>query len=190
MSSELTAPPRLGLKVGSIAPVVASKAKIRLRTRSSPVLPKVPAGLTEVNVPAAMILLPTWVIALTEPFMTCGVMLAGLAETTRLPWSALTAWPVVRTRPVRASSRLRSQRRDGGRLSARVPQGQVFGPELPAARTLAESVRASEGAAPVIPQIGDLGRAGLARVLEEDDDLAVGIRGGGHRRTRGVVAAV
>ena len=50
-------------------------------------------GLTEVNVPAAMILLPTWVIALTEPFMTCGVKSAGLAETTRLPWSALTALP-------------------------------------------------------------------------------------------------
>ncbi len=74
-----------------MAPVVASKAKIRLRTRSSPVLAKVLAGLTEVNVPAAMILLPTWVIALTEPFMTCGVTSAGLAETTRLPWSALTA---------------------------------------------------------------------------------------------------
>jgi hypothetical protein len=79
------------LNEGSIAPVVASNAKIRLRTTSSPVLPKVPDGLTEVNVPAAMILLPIWVIALTDPFITCGVELAGFAETTWLPWSALTA---------------------------------------------------------------------------------------------------
>ncbi len=91
MLSELALPPRLGLKAVSIAPVVASKAKIRLRTRSSPLLAYVPAGLTEVNVPAAMILLPTWVIAITAPFMTCGVLSAGFAETTRSPWSAFTA---------------------------------------------------------------------------------------------------
>ena len=53
-----------------MAPVVASKAKIRLRVMSSAVLANVPAGLTFVNVPAAMILLPIWVIALTEPFIT------------------------------------------------------------------------------------------------------------------------
>jgi hypothetical protein len=88
---ELTAPPKFGLNAGSMAPVVASKAKIRLRTTSSPVFPKVPAGLTEVKEPAAMILLPTWVIASTEPFMTCGVVLTGSAETTALPWSAFTA---------------------------------------------------------------------------------------------------
>src|SRR4029079_15736343 len=38
-----------------------------------------------------MILLPTWVSAFTEPFMTCGVNAAGTAETSRAPWSALTA---------------------------------------------------------------------------------------------------
>ena len=83
VASEFAAPPRFGLKLGSIAPVVASKAKIWLRSMSSPVLLKVPAGLTFVNVPAAMILLPTWVIALTEPFITCGKLVAdvGLAET-------------------------------------------------------------------------------------------------------------
>ena len=49
------------------------------------------AGLTFVNVPAAMISLPTCVIAFTEPFITCGVKVAGAAETTVAPWSALTA---------------------------------------------------------------------------------------------------
>ncbi len=89
--SEFAAPPRFGLNAASITPVVASKAKIRFRTTSSPVLPKVPDGLTDVKVPAAMILLPTCTIALTEPFITCGVTLTGSAETTWLPWSVLTA---------------------------------------------------------------------------------------------------
>src|SRR3954471_15945742 len=91
VSREFTAPPMLGLKVGSMAPVVASKAKIRLRTRSSPVFVRVAAGLTEVKVPAAITLLPIWVIAMTAPFMACGVLAAGTAETTWLTWSALTA---------------------------------------------------------------------------------------------------
>jgi hypothetical protein len=91
VSRERAAPPRFGLKAGSIAPVVASKAKIRLRTTSSEVFPNVPAGLTDVNVPAAMILLPTWVIASTDPFMTCGVRSPGFADTTPVPRSALTA---------------------------------------------------------------------------------------------------
>ena len=76
-----------------MTPVVASKANTRLRTTSSAVLENVAAGLTEVNVPTATILLPIWVIAWTLPFMTCGVVLAGLVETTPLPWSALTALP-------------------------------------------------------------------------------------------------
>ena len=79
------------MKLGSITPVVASKAKIRLRVTSSAVLEKVAEGLTEVNVPAATILLPIWVMPMTEPFMTCGVLFAGIAETTRSPWLALTA---------------------------------------------------------------------------------------------------
>ena len=93
VANELAAPVRLGSKLVSIAPLVASKAKMWLRTMSSPVLLKVPAGLTFVNVPAAMILLPTWVIASTDPFITCGKLVAdvGLAETKLLPRSVLTA---------------------------------------------------------------------------------------------------
>ena len=51
MSIVFAAPPRLGLKFGSITPVVASNAKIRLRVRSSALFEKVADGLTDVNVP-------------------------------------------------------------------------------------------------------------------------------------------
>ncbi len=87
MSSELTSLFRLGLKAMSMAPVVASNAKMWLRT----MLALAVVCRTVVNVPPAMILLPTWVIAFTEPFMTCGVNAAGIAETSRAPWSTLTA---------------------------------------------------------------------------------------------------
>ena len=73
-----------GLKLGSMTPVVASKANSRLRTRSSLVSVKVSAGLTEVNLPPTMIVLPTWVIASTVPSMTCGVPFLGISATT--PW--------------------------------------------------------------------------------------------------------
>ena len=85
VSSDRTSPAMLGLNVGSITPVVASNANIRLRTRSSPVSVNVSAGLTEVNVPPTMTLLPTWVIACTAPFMTCGVPRLGIWETICFP---------------------------------------------------------------------------------------------------------
>ena len=99
MSTEFALPPRFGLKAGSITPVVASNANTRLRTTSSAVLENVAAGLTDVNVPTATILLPIWVIPWTLPSITCGVVFAGFVETTLVPWSALTAWSVARPGP-------------------------------------------------------------------------------------------
>ena len=58
MSTELAEPPRLGLKAMSMAPVVASNAKIRLRVMSA----LVRVCRTVVKVPTATILLPIWVI--------------------------------------------------------------------------------------------------------------------------------
>ena len=103
MSTEFALPPRFGLKAGSITPVVASNANTRLRTTSSAVLENVAAGLTDVNVPTATILLPIWVIPWTLPSITCGVVFAGFVETTLVPWSALTAWVGGAPRATRAS---------------------------------------------------------------------------------------
>ena len=86
VASELIAPPKLGLKLGSMTPVVASKANIRLRVMFALEV----VCRTVVKVPAAMILLPTWTIAITAPFCTCGVQLTGLADTIEV-WTEFTA---------------------------------------------------------------------------------------------------
>ena len=68
-----------GANAVSIAPVVASKARMLLRAIA---VVGVAALATRVNRPPATILLPTWTTASTLPSSTCGVQSAGLAETT------------------------------------------------------------------------------------------------------------
>src|SRR4051812_3748017 len=81
-----------------MTPVVASNANIRLRVMFA----LVAVWRTVVKVPAAMILLPTWTMAMTEPFITWGVNDAGLAETMAF-WAVLTASAGEATRtPARA----------------------------------------------------------------------------------------
>ena len=58
-TNEKTSPSMLGAKLGSITPVVASKAKIRLRAMLGPSA----VCRTWVNEPPAIILLPTWTMA-------------------------------------------------------------------------------------------------------------------------------
>ncbi len=62
----MTEPPRSGLNPMSMAPVVASKAKMRLRGMSA----LVAVCRTVVKLPAAIILFPTCVMAMTAPSMT------------------------------------------------------------------------------------------------------------------------
>jgi hypothetical protein len=64
---------------GSIAPVVASKAKMLLRAIA---VVGAAALATRVNWPPATILLPVWTMAATLPSSTCGVQSAGLLDTT------------------------------------------------------------------------------------------------------------
>ena len=59
-----------------MAPVVASKAKTRLRV----IVVELLAGLTDVNEPATTIVFPTWVIDRIWPLLTPGVNAAGTAD--------------------------------------------------------------------------------------------------------------
>ena len=77
VARESTSPSSMGAKFVLIAPVVASNAKRFVRARIGP-----PGSLTCVNVPPATIWFPTGTIAFTMPSSTCGVQLAGLADTT------------------------------------------------------------------------------------------------------------
>ena len=61
----------------SIAPVVASKAKMLLRAIA---VVGAAALATLVNWPPATSLLPTWTMAATLPSSTCGVQSAGLLD--------------------------------------------------------------------------------------------------------------
>ena len=63
----------------SIAPVVASKAKMLLRAIA---VVGAAALATRVNWPPTAILSPTWTMAATLPSSTCGVQSAGLLDTT------------------------------------------------------------------------------------------------------------
>src|SRR4051812_17847878 len=51
-----------------------------------------------------MTLSPTWVIAFTDPSITYGVKLAGVADTSAAPWSAFTAVAGATARPAEAST--------------------------------------------------------------------------------------
>jgi hypothetical protein len=84
----------------SIAPVVASKAKMLLRAMA---VVGAAALATWVNWPPATILFPTWTMAATLPSSTCGVQSAGLLDTTTACGS-LTAVPGCAIRPTRTAA--------------------------------------------------------------------------------------
>ena len=89
-----------GANAVSIAPVVASKAKMLLRAIA---VVGAAALATWVNWPPATILFPTWTMAATLPSSTCGVQSAGLLDTTTA-CGTLTAAPGCAIRPTRTAA--------------------------------------------------------------------------------------
>ena len=89
-----------GANAVSIAPVVASKAKMLLRAIA---VVGAAALATWVNWPPAIILFPTWTMAATLPSSTCGVQSAGLLDTTTA-CGTLTAAPGCASRPTRTAA--------------------------------------------------------------------------------------
>ena len=97
---------RTGANAVSIAPVVASKAKMLLRAIA---VVGAAALATLVNCPPATILLPIWTMAATLPSSTCGVQSAGLLDTTTA-CGTLTAAPGCSRSPTRTAADISANR--------------------------------------------------------------------------------
>ena len=118
------------------APVVGSKAKMLLRAIA---VVGAAAVATLVNLPPAIILLPTWTMASTLPSSTCGVQSAGLLDT-NAACGVFTAAPGYATRPIRTAAH-RSANRTRRPMSGRFPLCTCSGCANAACRPIASLVR-------------------------------------------------